>query len=126
MSKHALFVCESCFFAPNCPYHEGETGGRILLNKLSRMHREWHLNEDFTIKPVKCMSACQRPCAVAISGPQKTSCIFGDMPPLECAPAILKFAEHYHSSVDGFVSRVRRPDLLRKTVVARIPPLPFV
>ena len=51
--------------------------------------------------------------------------MFGDLPPLQSASAILQLAEQYYASEDGIISRQERPDLLKKGILARIPPLPY-
>ena len=70
------------------------------------------------------MSACKRPCAIAFAGPNKTSLMFGDLPPLDSAAAILQLGEQYYTSTDGIVPRQRRPEVLQKGILARIPPPP--
>lgn len=49
--------------------------------------------------------------------------MFGDLPPLQSASAILKLAEQYYTSSDGIVPRQERPELLKKGILATIPPL---
>jgi predicted metal-binding protein len=49
--------------------------------------------------------------------------MFGDLPPLQSASAILKLAEQYHTSSDGMVPRQERLELLKKGILATIPPL---
>jgi predicted metal-binding protein len=41
-----------------------------------------------------CLSACKRPCAIAFTASNKTSLMFGDLPPLGSA-AILQLGEPY-------------------------------
>lgn len=102
----------------------GQRGGYHLLNHLLRLQSKWTLVAEYTIAPVGCLSACNRPCVVAYAAPHKTTLMFGDLPPLQSASAILKLAEQYYTSLDGIVPRQERPELFKKGILATIPPLP--
>jgi predicted metal-binding protein len=73
----------------------GQRGGYHLLNHLLRLQPQWTLAAEYTIAPVECLSACNRPCVVAYAVPHKTTLMFGDLPPLQSAIAILQLAEQY-------------------------------
>ncbi len=124
MAKHALFICKSCLFSPTEREYRGQRGGFHLLNHLKTLYQNWTLQSEFLIQEVECLSACNRPCTVAFAAPNKTTLMFGDLPPLECAADILQLSEHYYASPDGIVPRQERPEVLRKGILARIPPLP--
>jgi len=49
--------------------------------------------------------------------------MFGDLPPLQSAAAVLKFSEQYFASIDGVISRQERPKVLKKGILVRIPSL---
>lgn len=78
---------------------------------------------EFLIQEADCLSACIHPCAIAYAAFGKTTLMFGDLPPLQSATAILKLAEQYYVSPDGIVPRQERPEILKKGILARIPPL---
>jgi len=122
MAKHALYVCKSCLFSPIQPEYKGERGGMYLLKQLIGLYENWSLQSEFVIQELDCLSACKGPCAIALVAPSKTSLMFGDLPPLESAPAILQLAEKYYISNNGIVSRQERPEVLQKGILARIPP----
>lgn len=69
------------------------------------------------------MSACNRPCTVAFAAPNKTTLMFGDLPPMTSPSSILQFAQQYFTSKDGVIKRQDRPEILQKGILARIPPL---
>ncbi len=102
----------------------GQRGGYHLLTHLLRLQPQWTLASEYAIQSVECLSACNRPCVVAYAASHKTTLMFGDLPPLQSATAILQLAEQYHASSDGLVLRQERPDILKKGILARIPPLP--
>ncbi len=102
----------------------GQTGGFHLLDRLRRLSQKWPLQSEFAIQPADCLSACDRPCAVAFSAANKTTLVFGGLSPLQSAEALLKFGEQYHASADGLFPQSERSAALKKAILARIPPLP--
>jgi predicted metal-binding protein len=124
MTKHVLFVCKSCNFSPNQRDYMGERGGKYLFKQLLKLSENWSLKSSFVIEELDCLSACKRPCAVAFTAANKTSLMFGDLPPLESADAILQLCEKYYESTDGIVPRQQRPKILQAGILARIPPPP--
>ncbi len=124
MTKHALYVCKSCSFSLTQRDYLGERGGKHLFNQLVELHQNWLLKADFALEELVCLSACKRPCAIALTGAGKMSLMFGDLPPLNSADAILKLCEQYHASTDGIIQRQQRPEILQQGILARIPPPP--
>ncbi|HHP7230026.1 MAG TPA: DUF1636 family protein [Xenococcaceae cyanobacterium] len=124
MSKHTIFVCKSCDFSTQQRDYLGQRGGKHLLNQLKELQANWQYQDEFIIQEVSCLSACNRPCAVAFAAPNKATLMFGDLPPMSSPPSILRFAEQYLSSNDGLIKRQDRPEVLQKGILARIPPLP--
>ena len=121
MEHHALFVCTSCAFSATQRDHLGHRGGYYLFQQLQQ---QGQLPPEFTLEPVECLSACHRFCAIALAAPQKTTLMFGDLPPLESAAAIAQLATQYAASSSGLVPRQSRPEPLQKGILARIPPWP--
>jgi predicted metal-binding protein len=125
MPNHALYVCKSCNFSPTQRDYMGKRGGMHLLKQLLKLSEKWSLQSEFIIQEVDCLSACKRPCTIALTAPKKTSLMFGDLPPLLSAEAILELCEQYYASSDGIVPRQARPEVLQKGILARIPPPPI-
>jgi predicted metal-binding protein len=124
MAQHIIFVCKSCAFSVNQRDYQGQRGGYHLLTNLLRQWQGWVLQPVYKIEAVECLSACQRACTIALAASQKTTLMFGDLPPLDSTDAILHLAAQYHASSDGLIPRQERPQLLQKGILARIPPLP--
>ncbi len=76
-----------------------------------------------TVQPVECLSVCKRPCTVALSGEGKWTYVYGDLDPQGAVETLISFARQYGASPDGVVPWRERPETIRKSVVARIPPL---
>jgi len=123
MTQHVLFICKSCEFSSTQREYMGQRGGYHLLQNLLRLQQHWGLQSEYKIEAVDCLSGCQRACAIAFVAPHKTTLMFGDLPPLQSASAVLKLAEQYYTSLDGIVPRQERPELLKKGILATIPPL---
>lgn len=122
MTQHFIYVCTSCSLSRSERDCQGIRGGQHLFNLLKQQSDKLH--PQFTIQPVQCMSACNRFCAIAFAAPHKTTLMFGDIPALESATAVLTFAEQYRHSPDGLVPHKQRPVVFQKGILARIPPLP--
>ncbi len=125
MTQHVLFVCKSCAFSSTQRDYKEQRGGYHLLKNLLCLQQQWTLQSEYKVEAVDCLSGCNRACVVALAAHNKTTLMFGDLPPLQSASAILQLAEQYYASEDGIISRQERPDLLKKGILARIPPLPY-
>lgn len=126
---HTLFVCTTCAGSHRTGKQGSKLDGEKLLEQLQALHQDWPLRKSFVIHPVKCMGVCERDCAIAFMAPGKRTYLFGDLPVddqrLETtATAVLECASQYHAKSDGSLSYHERPELLKKRVLARIPPMP--
>ncbi len=124
MPKHVLFVCKSCNFSPSQEQYEGQSGGSHLLSQLSALYQDWSRQTELEIQSVSCLCTCDRPCVVALAGINKPTYLFGDLPPLESAAALLQLGELYIDSDDGAVSKSKLPEVLKPARLAWIPPWP--
>ena len=121
MTQHALFVCRSCAFSRSQREYVGQRGGHHLLSSLLRHQEQSPLPPGFKIEAVDCLSACDRPCTIALAAAGKNTLMFGDLQPLHSTAAVLQLAHQYYSSSDGIVPRQSRPEALQKGILARIP-----
>lgn len=123
MSQQTLFVCTSCSVAAGQREHQGQRGGYHLWQSLLQCQQQGQLPPTVRVQPVECLSACNRFCVIAIASPEKTTLMFGDLPALDSATAIVQLATQYAASRDGVIPRRERPALLQKGILARIPPV---
>ncbi|NER97175.1 MAG: DUF1636 domain-containing protein [Symploca sp. SIO1B1] len=126
---HTLFVCTTCASTWKEGKRVGVSGGQKLLEQLSHLHQDWDLQAEFSIKPVECMSACSRPCAISFAAMSKYTYVFGGLATAEetlptISTAVLNCASLYYAKADGLLPWSERPELLKKGILARIPPLP--
>lgn len=74
------------------------------------------------VRPTQCLSVCKRVCTVSISGTGRYTYLFGDLDVAEDAPAVIAMAEACRDAAHGFVPWKQRPEKLRKSIIARVPP----
>ena len=123
-SQHFLFVCKACATIRIEGKPQGKSGGEQLLEQLQELHADWELRDEFQIQEVECMSACNRSCAISLVASGKYTYLFGDLPALESAAAVLDCAKLYFTNPQGYLAWVDRPKPLKNGILARIPPLP--
>ena len=83
------------------------------------------LGEDANVlvRPVQCLSVCKRPATVAVSSPDGYTFLFGDLQTESGTAALASFVKSYLKSDYGLVPWRERAEVLRKGMVARVPPL---
>lgn len=79
--------------------------------------------DDVRIRPVQCLSVCKRPATVAITSPDGYTFLFGDLQADTGAAALASFVRSYQNSDYGLVPWRERAEVLRKGMVARVPPI---
>ena len=74
------------------------------------------------VRAVQCLGVCKRPTTAAVSGPDRYTFVFADLQPADGAPALRNFALSYARSDYGLVPWRERAQVLRRGMIARIPP----
>jgi len=75
------------------------------------------------VRPVQCLSVCKRPATVAVSSSDGYTFLFGDLQTESGTAALVSFVQSYQKSGYGLVPWRERAEVLRKGMVARVPPL---
>lgn len=122
MSQHVLFICESC----QLPSDEEEKAGTQLLKQLQSLSETWVNDFNFDIQGVGCFCTCDHPCVIALTGANKPTYLFGDLPIEGTAQALLRLGELYADSDNGMVPKYQLPEVLKPARLARIPPSPII
>jgi predicted metal-binding protein len=124
MSAHTIFVCTTCASKWENNKRVGESGGETLLKRLQADFPNWQLNTEFVIRPVECMSACNRKCVICFASPGKSTYLFGDISPelttIE-VDAVFDCASKYYVHPEGSLPWLERPQPLKKGILAKIP-----
>ncbi|CAN5823572.1 hypothetical protein BH11PSE3_BH11PSE3_40100 [soil metagenome] len=82
-------------------------------------------SDGLIVAPVECLSNCQRSCSVAVSAPGKWTYVIGDLDPDQHAGDVLEFARLHAAHEQGLPAWRDRPVHIRKSTIARVPPMIF-
>jgi predicted metal-binding protein len=74
------------------------------------------------VRAVQCLGVCKRPTTAAVSGLDRYTFVFADLTPDDGAFALRDFAVSYARSDYGLVPWRERAQVLRRGMIARIPP----
>ena len=75
------------------------------------------------VRPVQCLSVCKRPATVAVSSADGYTFLFGDLQTESGTAALVSFVKSYQKSDYGLVPWRERAEVLRRGMVARVPPM---
>ena len=75
------------------------------------------------VRPVQCLSVCKRPATVAVTSTDGYTFLFGDLQTESGTAALVSFVKSYQKSDYGLVPWRERAEVLRKGMVARVPPM---
>jgi predicted metal-binding protein len=81
------------------------------------------LSDHVQVRPVQCLSVCKRPATVAVSSADGYTFLFGDLQTESGTAALVSFVKSYQNADYGLVPWRERADVLRKGMVARVPPM---
>jgi predicted metal-binding protein len=109
-------VCISC---------KAAEGGAVVGPAMFDAARAAFGDDDAAImvRPVQCLSVCKRPATVAVTSPDGYTFLFGDLQTDSGTAALVSFVASYQKSDYGLVPWRERAEVLRKGMVARVPPL---
>ncbi|GAJ30616.1 DUF1636 family protein [Acidomonas methanolica] len=112
-----LTVCVTCRRGLS-PSELGEAPlpGRLLYEALQTRLSEGEV----LLRPVECMSSCNRGCMAAASMPGKWTFLLAGMGP-EKADDLVEWVKLYSASKTGMVPVSKRPASLADMVIARLP-----
>jgi predicted metal-binding protein len=75
------------------------------------------------VRPVQCLSVCKRPATVAVTSADGYTFLFGDLQTDSGTQALTSFVKSYRKSGYGLVPWRERAEVLRKGMLARVPPM---
>ena len=79
-------------------------------------------DRDVQVRQVQCLGVCKRPATVAVTSADGYTFLFGDLQTESGTAALVAFVDSYRRSDYGLVPWRARADVLRKGMVARVPP----
>lgn len=77
--------------------------------------------ERVEIRAIACLSACKQACSASIAAPGKFSYVVAGLTP-DDAEALIAFAGLHAEAADGVPPWRARPERIRKSTIARVPP----
>ncbi len=117
-----LHICVTCRRGGEPLEPREERSGAKLALALGR-EVEARPDARVRLRPVECLSGCKRGCTVAISEPGKWTFVIADIDPARHASDLIAFAEQYAAHPEGLPQWRERPEIVKRSVLARVPPL---
>jgi predicted metal-binding protein len=74
------------------------------------------------VRRVQCLGVCNRPATVAVSSADGYTFLFGDLEVDSGTAALASFVQYYRDAAYGLVPWRERAEVLRKGMIARLPP----
>ena len=114
-ARVVISVCTTC--------KSQDTAAEVVVPKLLAAVREAVTpGDDIAVRAVQCLGVCKRPTTAAVSGPDRYTFVFADLQPADGTSALRDFAVSYARSDYGLVPWRERAQVLRRGMIARIPP----
>ena len=123
MTHHTLLVCSLCRFSEKENKKHGLSGGQHLIQELEKGLEKNDGENLIKIRPVSCMAACRRSCAVTLTADDKLTFILDRLAPIESAPELLEFIEQYVATPNGKVPYRERSRTIQKSTSFVLPPI---
>jgi predicted metal-binding protein len=119
VDRAEIVACITCGGAAREP--DGRTRGEHLLERLER-ERAARGDIGVDVRPVRCLWACKRSCAVLLRSPARPGYVIVELEPSELsACALLDYAVLYAGAPDGAVPYKAWPAPLKGHFLCRIP-----
>lgn len=114
-----IYVCITCR-RPGDP-EDGARPGVALARETKRVAH----GSGVTVKQIRCLANCNRACSAAIRRDGAWTYVFGGLEPERDAPALIEGAKLFERATDGLMPWRGRPDILKRGLIARVPPIDF-
>jgi predicted metal-binding protein len=115
-----IYVCITCRHAGDP--EDGARPGLLLARETARAAD----GSGVTVKQISCLANCNRPCSAAIRREGAWTYVFGGLEPERDAEALIEGAKLFARAADGLMPWRGRPDILKRGLIARVPPIDFV
>jgi len=114
-----VFVCVTCRKAGDD--EEGPRPGALLAAATAKAAH----GTGVTVIGVECLGNCSRSLSAAMRARDSWTYVFGGLDAANDAPALIAGAQLLMDAADGTLPWRGRPDVLKRGLIARIPPLHF-
>jgi predicted metal-binding protein len=114
-----IYVCTTCR-RPEDP-EDHPRPGAALAAATARAAQ----NTDIEVQPLRCLANCKRGCSAILRRPDAWTYVFGHLDPERDAEALVQGAQLLAHATDGLLPWRGRPEVLKRNMMARVPPLNF-
>ena len=114
-----IYVCITCRRAG-----DPEDGVRPGL-QLARATARAAEGSGVTVRQVRCLANCNRALSAAVRCDGAWTYVFGGLDAETDAAALIEGARLLAKSADGLLPWVGRPDVLKRGLIARVPPIDY-
>ena len=114
-----IYVCITCRRAGDP--EDGVRPGLLLARATARAAE----GTGVSVRQVRCLANCDRACSAAIRRDGAWTYVFGTLEPERDATALIDGARLFARATDGIMPWRGRPDILKRGLIARVPPIDF-
>jgi predicted metal-binding protein len=114
-----IYVCITCR-RPGDP--EAVQPGLALARETAREAS----GSGVSVRQIRCLANCNRACSAAIRRDGAWTYVFGGLEPGRDAEALIEGAKLFAYAEDGLMPWRGRPEILKRGLIARVPPIDFV
>jgi predicted metal-binding protein len=113
-----IYVCTTCKRAGEV---ESEPRSGVLLAAATERAAD---GTDVLVRRLRCLANCSRGPSAAMRCNGSWTYVFGGLD-VDCGPALVEGARLLAGASDGILPWRGRPDVLKRGLIARVPPLDF-
>jgi predicted metal-binding protein len=114
-----IYVCITCRRLGDP--EDGARPGLALARETQRVAD----GSGVAVRQIRCLANCNRACSAAIRRDGAWTYVFGGLEPERDAPALIEGARLFASAADGLMPWRGRPEILKRGLIARVPPIDF-
>ncbi len=114
-----IYVCITCRRAGDS--EDGVRPGLVLARATARAAD----GTGVTVRQVRCLANCSRALSAAIRRDDAWTYVFGGLDPDRDAAALIEGARLFARASDGLMPWRGRPEILKRGLIARVPPIDF-
>jgi predicted metal-binding protein len=120
LAATTIYVCITCRRAGDP--EDGVRPGLTLARETARAAE----GSGVSVRQVRCLANCNRALSAAVRCDGAWTYVFGGLEPGRDAHALIEGARLLASAGDGVMPWRGRPEVLKRGLIARVPPLDFI
>ena len=113
-----IYVCTTCR-KPGDPADAPRLGASLAAAAVEAAQ-----HTEIVVRPMRCLGNCNRGCSAAMRSANAWTYVFGDLNAGD-SHALIQGARLLAASADGLMPWRGRPEVLKRGLIARVPPIDF-